>query len=164
MAAELAPDLAAIIGHLVTGADDAGQPAVLTGAQAGALDRAHDTLAGFHEDALAWAAGPARCRPGSRGRTGSRSRSASWPARWTHRPALGHAGDGVGRAGARRGQGPAVRRSAGLETVTALLAADASVEVLTGPDGPYPNRRDTGARVYLTIRTGPAPAGPDPRT
>ena len=53
---------------------------------------------------------------------------------------------------------------AGLEAVTALLAADASVEVLTGPDGPYPNRRDTGARVYLTIRTGPAPAGPDPRT
>ena len=25
------------------------------------------------------------------------------------------------------------------------------MEVLTGPDGPYPNRRDAGARVYLTI-------------
>ena len=59
VAAELAPDLAAIIGHLVTSADDAGQPAALTGAQAAALDRAHDTLAGFHEEALAWAAGPA---------------------------------------------------------------------------------------------------------
>ena len=53
---------------------------------------------------------------------------------------------------------------AGLKAVTALLAAGTGVEVLTGPDGPYPNRRDTGARVYLTIRTGPAPAGPDPRT
>ena len=53
---------------------------------------------------------------------------------------------------------------ADLETVTALLAAAANVEVLTGPDGPYPNRRDAGARVYLTIRTGPAPAGPDQRT
>ena len=40
---------------------------------------------------------------------------------------------------------------ADLEAVTALLAADAAVEVLTGPDGPYPNRRDAGARVYLTI-------------
>ena len=53
----MAPDLAAIIGHLLTGADDAGQPAALTGAQAAALDRAHDILAGFHEEALAWAAG-----------------------------------------------------------------------------------------------------------
>ena len=50
---------------------------------------------------------------------------------------------------------------ADLETVTALLAAGPGVEVLTGPDGPYPNRRDAGARVYLTIRAGPAPAGPD---
>ena len=57
VAAELAPDLAAIIGHLLTGAGGAGQPATLTGAQAAALDRAHDTLAGFHEEALAWAAG-----------------------------------------------------------------------------------------------------------
>ena len=53
---------------------------------------------------------------------------------------------------------------ADLEAVTARLAAHASVEVLTGPDGPYLNRRDAGARVYLTIRTGPAPAGPDQRT
>ena len=57
VAAELAPDLAAIIGHLVTGAGDAGQPTALTSAEAAALDRAHDTLAGFHEEALAWAAG-----------------------------------------------------------------------------------------------------------
>ena len=40
---------------------------------------------------------------------------------------------------------------AGLEAVTALLAAGTGVEVLIGPDGPYPNRRDAGARVYLTI-------------
>ncbi len=57
VAAELAPDLAAIIGHLLTGARGEDAPAVLTGAQAAALDRAHDTLAGFHEDTLAWAAG-----------------------------------------------------------------------------------------------------------
>ena len=57
LAAELAPDLVTLIGHLVTGTDDAGQRAALTGAQAAVLDRAHETLAGFHEDALAWAAG-----------------------------------------------------------------------------------------------------------
>ena len=53
VAAELAPDLAAIVAYLVTSADDTRQPAVL----AGALDRAHDMLAGFHEEALAWVAG-----------------------------------------------------------------------------------------------------------
>ena len=57
VAADLAPDLAAIIGHLLTGAHGAGQPAALTGVQAAALDRAHDTLVSFHEGALAWAAG-----------------------------------------------------------------------------------------------------------
>jgi len=57
LAAELAPDLVAIIGQLVTGANDGGPPAALTGVQAAALGRAHDTLAGFHDDALAWAAG-----------------------------------------------------------------------------------------------------------
>ena len=57
VAAELAPDLAAIIGHLLTGAHDEGAPAALTGAQAAALNRAHNTLASFHEEALAWAAG-----------------------------------------------------------------------------------------------------------
>ena len=53
---------------------------------------------------------------------------------------------------------------ADLETVTALLAADTGVEVLTGPDDPYPNCRDASARVYLTICTGPGSAGPDQRT
>ena len=28
--------------------------------------------------------------------------------------------------------------------------------------GPRPNRYDPGQRVYLTVRTGPAPAGPEP--
>ena len=107
VAAELAPDLAAIIAHLVTGAGDAGQPAVL----AGALDRAHDMLAGFHEEALAWAAGAGPVP--------------AWQS-WANRLALAlgelagaldpppdreAAGDGVGRAGARRGQGPPVRRA-----------------------------------------------------
>lgn len=45
---------------------------------------------------------------------------------------------------------------AGLDALTVILAADPAVEVLTGPDGPYPNRRDPGHRVYLTVRIPPA--------
>ena len=52
-AAELAPDLVAIIACLSAAA---GQPA-LSGAQLAALDRGRAVLAGFHEHALAWAAG-----------------------------------------------------------------------------------------------------------
>ena len=33
-----------------------------------------------------------------------------------------------------------------------ILAAAAGVEILTGPDGPYPNHRDAGARMYVTLR------------
>jgi hypothetical protein len=52
-AAELVPDLVAIIACLLAAA---GQPA-LSGAQLAVLDRGRAILAGFHEDALAWAAG-----------------------------------------------------------------------------------------------------------
>ena len=33
-----------------------------------------------------------------------------------------------------------------------LLASIPGVEILTGPDGPYPNHRDAGERMYLTVR------------
>ena len=45
---------------------------------------------------------------------------------------------------------------AGIETVLAVLAA--ACEVLDR-SGPRPNRYDPGQRVYLTVRTGPVPAG-----
>ncbi len=37
---------------------------------------------------------------------------------------------------------------------------------VAGPDGPYPNRRDAGERVYLTARICPPrnPAAPLPHT
>jgi len=37
------------------------------------------------------------------------------------------------------------------------LAAIPGLEVLTGPDGPYPNRRQPGHRFYLTVRLTPPP-------
>jgi hypothetical protein len=49
---------------------------------------------------------------------------------------------------------------AGIETVLTVLAA--ACEVLDR-SGPRPNRYDPGQRVYLTVRIGPAPAGPKPR-
>jgi len=49
---------------------------------------------------------------------------------------------------------------AGIETVLAVLAR--ACEVLDR-SGPRPNRYDPGQRVYLTVRTGPALAGPKPR-
>ena len=49
---------------------------------------------------------------------------------------------------------------AGIDTVLAVLAA--ACEVLDR-SGPRPNRYDPGQRVYLTVRTGPVPAGPDRR-
>jgi hypothetical protein len=36
--------------------------------------------------------------------------------------------------------------------VAAALASLPGVQVLTGPDGPYPNRRQPGHRLYLTVR------------
>ncbi len=53
VAAALAPDLVAIIGHLTAQASPAGQPA----GQLAALDRCHAVLAGFHQETLAWTAG-----------------------------------------------------------------------------------------------------------
>ncbi len=40
----------------------------------------------------------------------------------------------------------------GTAALIAILASNPAVEILTGPDGPYPNRRDAGERVYLTVR------------
>ncbi len=49
-----------------------------------------------------------------------------------------------------------------LAALASVLAALPCIEILTGPDGPYPNRRDAGARVYLTARIH-EPATPSPR-
>lgn len=45
---------------------------------------------------------------------------------------------------------------AGIDAAAAVLAAGS--EILTRR-GPYPNRRDPGVRVYLTIRVPPAVPG-----
>ncbi len=42
--------------------------------------------------------------------------------------------------------------------VAGVLAAVPGLEVLSGPDGPYPNRRQPGHRFYLTVRLIPATA------
>ncbi len=54
VAAALAPDLVAIVGYLVAQAGQAGQPA----GRLAALGECHAVLADFHQEALAWAAGP----------------------------------------------------------------------------------------------------------
>ncbi len=54
VAAALAPDLVAIIGYLAAQASRTGQPAE----PLAALGECHAVLAGFHQEALAWAAGP----------------------------------------------------------------------------------------------------------
>jgi hypothetical protein len=41
------------------------------------------------------------------------------------------------------------------DALAAVLAAVPGLEVLTGPDGPYPNRRSPGHRLYLTVRLTP---------
>jgi hypothetical protein len=41
------------------------------------------------------------------------------------------------------------------EALAAVLAAAPGVQILTGPDGPYPNRRQPGHRLYLTLRLTP---------
>ena len=54
-----------------------------------------------------------------------------------------------------------VRLSGDLPAVAALaalLASSPAAELLTGPDGPYPNRRDAGERVYLTVRIPTSPS------
>ena len=36
--------------------------------------------------------------------------------------------------------------------LAAVLAGSPGVQTLTGPDGPYPSRRQPGHRLYLTVR------------
>ena len=38
------------------------------------------------------------------------------------------------------------------EALAAVLAGIPGVQILTGPDGPYPSRRQPGHRLYLTVR------------
>jgi hypothetical protein len=46
--------------------------------------------------------------------------------------------------------------------LAAILASIPAVQILTGPDGPYPNRRQPGHRLYLTLRlTQPPPPSPE---
>ena len=40
----------------------------------------------------------------------------------------------------------------GIGALIEILASIPGVEILTGPDGPYPNHRDAGERMYLTVR------------
>ncbi len=42
--------------------------------------------------------------------------------------------------------------------LAAVLACVPAVQILSGPDGPYPNRRQPGHRLYLTLRLTPATA------
>ena len=41
---------------------------------------------------------------------------------------------------------------AAAEALAAVLAGTPGVQILTGPDGPYPSRRQPGHRLYLTVR------------
>ena len=52
---------------------------------------------------------------------------------------------------------------AGTEAMAALLTSCPGVNVLTGPDGPYPNRRPPGHRLFLTVQlTQPPLPKPEP--
>jgi hypothetical protein len=51
----------------------------------------------------------------------------------------------------------------GLDVLTAILSGLRAVEILTGPDGPHPDRRAVGERVYLTVRIGTPDATADQR-
>ena len=39
--------------------------------------------------------------------------------------------------------------------LAAVLAGIPAVQILSGPDGPYPSRRQPGHRLYLTVRLTP---------
>jgi hypothetical protein len=56
-----------------------------------------------------------------------------------------------------------VRLSGELAGIDAVLAVLATAYEVLDLSGPRPNRYDPGQRVYLTVRTGPAPAGPGRR-
>ena len=45
---------------------------------------------------------------------------------------------------------------AGDRVLATVLASVPAVQILSGPDGPYPNRRQPGHRLYLTVRLTPA--------
>ncbi len=46
--------------------------------------------------------------------------------------------------------------------MAALLTSCPGVNVLTGPDGPYPNRRPPGHRLHLAVRLTPPLPKPEP--
>lgn len=48
------------------------------------------------------------------------------------------------------------------DALAAILASTPAVHILTGPDGPYPNRRQPGHRLYLTLRLNQPPPKPEP--
>jgi len=39
-----------------------------------------------------------------------------------------------------------------LAALAVLLASHPAADILTGPDGPYLNRREPGSRIYMTVR------------
>ena len=48
------------------------------------------------------------------------------------------------------------------DALAAVLASIPAVQILSGPDGPYPSRRQPGHRLYLTVRlTQPPPPKPE---
>ena len=58
-----------------------------------------------------------------------------------------------------------VRLSGGPADIDAAAAVLAAGTEIIARRGPYPNRRDPGVRVYLTIRVPPAaPSGPGCRS
>jgi hypothetical protein len=46
-------------------------------------------------------------------------------------------------------------------TLAGVLASVPAVRILTGPDGPYPNRRPPGHRLYLTVQLTQPPPKPE---
>ena len=56
-----------------------------------------------------------------------------------------------------------IRLSGHLTDAAAVLASIPAVQILSGPDGPYPNRRQPGHRLYLTVRLTPV-ATTEPET
>jgi hypothetical protein len=53
--------------------------------------------------------------------------------------------------------------AADCDALAAILARQKVIEILTGPDGPYPNRRQPGSRLYLTVRLAASATNPQPQ-
>ena len=74
------------------------------------------------------------------------------------RPPRREGGNGERAAPASSRRGPL--RLSGLpadaDALATVLARVPAVQILSGPDGPYPNRRQPGHRLYLTVRLTPA--------